>query len=175
MKKIGRIYREKLIQAIRSDSEDANAVFFVNFRTLTATQLNKLRATLKGKQAVLLVAKNSLIRKALSESDSGLNDFLKTETGIVYSYGDLVDTAKALFEFNKEFEKLEIKGGFIKQQLFKAKELENISRLPSRNVLLGMTLNCIASPLTSFVTGLNYILLQFIWVIEEIKKKKEQE
>ena len=57
---------------------------------------------------------------------------------------------------------------------FGSKELASISKLPSRPVLLGMAVNCIASPLTSFANGLNQIILKFVWAIEEIRKKKEQ-
>ena len=174
MKKIGRVYREKLIDLIQKESADTNAIFFVNFKSLNATQLNILRAALRRKNARLLIAKNRLIRRAFQDSGLELDNFLKAETGIVYSLGDVVEAAKTLFDFYKEYEKLEIKGGFIKEKLVNDKELEKISNLPSRSILLGMVVNCIASPLISVVNGLNQIILKFAWVIEAIRKQKEE-
>jgi len=174
MKKIGRVYREKFTQLIQKESVDTNAVLFVNFKNLSATQMNILRAALRQNKARLLVAKNRLIRRAFQDSGLQLDHFLKSETGIVYSSGDVVEAAKVLFDFRKEYEKLEIKGGFIKERLVDARELEGISNLPSRSTLLGMAVNCIASPLIAVVNSLNQIILRFVWAIEEIKKQKDQ-
>lgn len=174
MMKIGRLYREKFIQLIGQRSGQASAVFFVDFKGLTATQLNVFRQLLKEKNASLMVSKNRLIRKAFEGSNLVLDELLKYQTGVVYSTGDVVETAKILFDYKKEFDKLQIKGGVLKEKLLDAKQLESISKLPSREALLGMAVSCIASPITSFVNGLNQIILKFAWAIQEIKKKKEE-
>ena len=54
MIKIGRLYREKLVQLLQTRKKSSEAVFFVNFRGLTAIQLSALRASLKDKQARML-------------------------------------------------------------------------------------------------------------------------
>ena len=174
MKKIGRLYREKIIDLIQKNTKDSGALFFINFKSLNATQLNILRLILKDKKSKLLVTKNRLMKMALKDSEFQLDEFLKTETGVVYSSEDAVDIAKALFDFKKEFEQLQIKGGLIDDKLVKSKELQTMSNLPSKAVLLGMTVNCIASPLTSFLSSLNQMILKFVWAIDEIKNKKEK-
>lgn len=172
MIKAGRFYRERIIQLLRSESKQTDSYLFVNFKGLNASQLNVLRALLKEKKARLIVSKNRLLKKAFDNREENFEQFLKAETGIVYAVGDIVEITKALFDFNKENNQFEIKGGLINQEKFERKTLENISKLPTRSALLGMTVNCIASPLTSFVSALNQIILKFIWAIEEIKKKK---
>jgi large subunit ribosomal protein L10 len=174
MIKVGRLYREKLITLLKDESADTQAIFFVNFKGLTSVQLNALRAALKQKSARLLVAKNRLIKKAFHDVQEEISPFLSAETGVVYSRGDIVDAAKALFGFTEENEKLEIKGGFVAQKPVSSKELKRISSLPPRGVLIAMAVNCIASPLTSFVSSLNQIILKFVWAVEEIRKKKEE-
>lgn len=174
MIKIGRLYREKLIGLLKDRADDTEAVFFINFKGLTSLQLNTLRAILKQKRARLLVSKNRLIKKAFPALGDDLNSFLSAETGVVYSQGDIVDAAKALFDFTEDNEKLEIKGGFVGEKPLNSKQLKTISNLPPRNVLIGMAVNCIASPLTSFVGSLNQIILKFVWVIEEIRKKSQE-
>lgn len=172
--KVGQLYREKLIDLLKSRAEDTEAILFINFKGLNSLQLNILRASLKEKNARLLVAKNKLIRKAFPEKAEDLGVFLKEETGIVYSSGDIVEATKTLFNFIEENEKLQIKGGFIGEKPVDKKKLQEISGLPSMLVLLGMAVNCIASPLTSLVGSLNQIILKFVWAIEEIKKQKEK-
>jgi len=173
MIKIGRFYRERLIKLVQEGAEDAQAVLFVNFKGLSASQVNFLRISLKDKNARMLVAKNRLIRKALQGQDFDPLQFLTAETAIIYPRGDIAEVAKVLFDFRKENEKFEIKGGCIKERVLNGKELEGISKLPSRGVLLGMAANCMVSPISGFVNGLNQIILKFVWAIEEIKKTKE--
>lgn len=172
MIKTGRFYRERLIQLLKNESAQTDSYFFVNFKGLNASQLNILRASLKKKKARLIVSKNRLFKKAFDSQKLETCEFLKAETGIIYSLGDIVEVTKTLFDFNKENEKFEIKGGLINQEKLERKTLESISKLPARGVLIGMAVNCIALPLTSLVNSLNQIMLKFIWAIEEIKKKK---
>ena len=173
MDKIGRVYREKFINLLQDEAQNAEALLFVNFNGLGAPQINSLRMLLRERKSKLLVAKNRLIHKAFLDKNIELQDVLKAETAIVYSCSDFVEATKALFDFYKENEKLQIKGSYVKENLMSRKELENISKLPSRGILVGMTVNCIASPLTSFLSSLNQIILKFAWAIEAIREKKE--
>ncbi len=172
MIKVGRFYREKIIELLKREKENSQGILFINFKGLDVNQLNVLRRDLRDK-GKLIVAKNSLIRRAFSDLEGSLDRVLKSETGLVYSSSDIVSITKTLFNFKKENQSLDVKAALIKNNLIEAKDLEELSKLPSREVLLGSAVNCIASPLIGLVNSLNEIILKFIWAIEEIKKKKE--
>lgn len=172
--RIGQLYRQKMVDLFQGEEEKAESFVFINFAGLDANSFNDLRSALKGKNAKLLVGKNKLLRKAFESSGKEVDNFLETETAVVYSFGDIVEVVKTLVDFSKENEKIQIKGGLIQSDSLGKKELEDISKLPSRDVLLGMTVNCIASPISSLVNGLNQIILKFAWALEEIKKQKDQ-
>jgi large subunit ribosomal protein L10 len=174
MIKIGRLYREKLVELLSMRKKATDAVFFVNFRGLTAIQLTTLRSNLKDKQARMLVAKNPLIKRSFAGKAEGIDNLLTAETAVVYSGSDLVETAKVLFDFTKDNEKFQVKGGYVNDALLDTKQLETISKLPSRKVLYGMVVNCVASPLAGLVSSLNQIVSKVVWAIDAIKKQKEQ-
>lgn len=176
MIKIGRFYKERIISLIDKNRQSSEAVFFINFKGIDSGNLNLLRSSLKDRQAKLLVSRNRLIKLAFSNIEGDINRFLAEETGLVYSMPEsLVDTAKALFDFKKENEAFQIKGGIINEETVGVGELESISKLPSRAALLSMAVNCIATPLISTVNTLNQIILKFVWAVQEIKKKKDGE
>ncbi len=175
MIKIGRFYKERIISLIDKNRQSSEAVFFINFKGIDSGNLNILRSSLRDRQAKLLVSRNRLMKLAFSNIEGDINSLLTKETGIVYSMtGALVDTAKVLFDFKKENETFQIKGGIIDEKTVGVEELESISKLPSRIALLSMTVNCIAAPLILTVNTLNQIILKFVWAVEEIRKKKEQ-
>jgi large subunit ribosomal protein L10 len=105
-----------------------------------------------------------------------LNGFLGQGTGIVFVYNkDIVKACKILVDFSKENENLQLRGGFLKTQKITPEELNALAKLPPKEILLGMVVNGFASPLMSFMSAMNNIILKFLWVVEEIKKTKTQE
>jgi large subunit ribosomal protein L10 len=175
MKRIGLLTREKIVEEIQKRLEEAEACFFVNFSKVDAFSLNLLRNDLRKNNASLFVSKDTLFRRAFQNCGyQDLNGLLENETGIVFVYDkDIVKASKIVVDFSKEHENFKIKGGFLGKDKITSEQLAAIAKLPSKEVILAMATSAIASPLTGFLVTLNNIILQFLWLIEEIKKKKE--
>ncbi len=176
MKKIGLLTREKMIGEVKTRLKDTQGCFFITFNKIGAFPLNILRNDLKNTQASIFVTKNSLLRRAFEQLKCpDLNEFVTSETGLIFAYGeDVAGVCKTLVDFAKENEALELKGGVINDKKISSQELKNIAKLPSREILLGMVVSGIASPITGFLNSLNQIILKFVWVVEEIKKTKDK-
>jgi large subunit ribosomal protein L10 len=176
MKKIGLLTREKIVEELKEKVANTDGLFFISFNKVKAFPLNVLRNNLKDSQASIFVTKNSLFKKALSELGwEGIDELVDTETGIVFvGDEDVVKPCKILVEFAKESETLQIKGGVINDKKVTSKEVVALAKLPSKEVLLGMAVSAIASPLSGFVNSLNQIILKFVWTISEVKEAKEK-
>lgn len=174
MKRIGVVVREKIVDEIKENIKEAEGCFFLNFNRVKALSVSQLRNNLRTTGASIYVAKNSLLEKAFDDRKEALSTLVSQETAVVFIHDkDIVKTCKALVDFAKENEILQIKGGFIKDKPVTSEEVNALSKLPPKEILLGMAVSGIASPLTSFVSTLNQIVLKFVWAIEEIKKSKE--
>jgi len=175
-KTIGLLTHEKIVSEIKESVKSAHACFFITFSRLPAFPLNVLRNGLRSANSRILVTKNSLFHRALSESGwQDADTFLVSETGIVFVFDyDVVKTCKVLTEFAQENEFLQLKGGVIKDKKITPKEIAALAKLPSKDILRAMAVSAIASPLTGFVTTLNQIILKFLWTVEEVKKVKEK-
>ncbi|MFH1505165.1 MAG: 50S ribosomal protein L10 [Candidatus Omnitrophota bacterium] len=177
MEKIGLLTRENIVSQVKQKIEGSRGYFFVGFNKIEAFAFNNLRNSLIDVGAQVFVTKNSLFKRAFIElGKEGLNDFFEAETGIIFAYDeDVVKACKTLTDFSKENEFLKIKGAFVENKKITAKEVSALAKLPSREALLGMALSVMVSPLTGFLNSLNQIILKFVWVVKEIKKKKEQQ
>jgi large subunit ribosomal protein L10 len=169
--------KETIIGQLKEGVKGNSGCFFIGFNKVAAYPFNTLRNELKEAGASVFITKNSLLKKVLGELESqeDLTDFLDSETGIVLIHDkDAVKACKVLVDFVKDNEFLRLKGGVINKKKIKDKDLNALAKLPSREVLLGVVVSAIASPLTGFLSSLNQIILKFIWVVAEIKKTKDK-
>lgn len=175
MEKLGVLVRSRVSQDLKALLTHSNGCFFVGFNKMSAYAINVMRNRLKLAEATVMVAKNTLVKKVFEEMDiTDLDSCLSQETGIVIVKGtDVVKACKALVEFTKENEKLQIRGGFIQKDKISAEMMSDLAKLPARDVLLGMAVNGIASPITGFMATMNQLVVQFLWTVDEIKTKKE--
>lgn len=175
-KKIGLLTRERIVEDFKQRVKDTEGYFFVGFNKVAAFSFNELRNNLRDSGAKVFVAKNSLFKKALGELGwEDLDSLLEAETGVVVIKDeDVVKACKILVDFSKDTETLQLKGGVIKDKRIGPKELGDLAKLPSREILIGTVVSTFASPLSGFLNALNQVILKFVWAIEEIKKSKEQ-
>ncbi|UCG35392.1 MAG: 50S ribosomal protein L10 [Candidatus Omnitrophota bacterium] len=176
MKKLGLLVRENIVEAVKKRNEEAQGCFLFSFNKVNAFAFNVMRNNLRGAGALVFVARNSLLKKAFSSlgwEDNG--SFTGAETAVVFVYDeDIVKACKVLAEFAKENEAFQIKGGVLKDKKLTAKEIIDLSKLPSKEVLLATAIGTIAAPLTGFLAAMNQVVLKFLWAVEEIKKGKEK-
>jgi large subunit ribosomal protein L10 len=176
MKRVGLLYREKIVKDISNKFSQSNACIFIGFNKLKSISVSTLRNDLRKISVQMIISKNSLIKKALT--DLGVSDFesfINESTGLVLvPDDDIVKAAKALADFSKETEgAFIVKGGYLKEKKLSEGDIIDLAKLPSREILLSMAVSGLASPLTGFLAAMNQIVLKFVWLVEEIKKKKQ--
>jgi len=165
--------KEEIVQKLREDFERAQAVFVTTFKGMTAEESNQLRQALREKGARYQVVKNTLLRLASSgTSAEPLQQYIEGPTGIAIAYEDPVEVAKVLVEFAKEHESLINRGGVLQGKAMEAAALEQLAKLPSREVLLAQLLGTLQAPLTNFVQLLAAIPRNFLYVLKAIEEKK---
>ncbi|MBI3632089.1 MAG: 50S ribosomal protein L10 [Candidatus Vogelbacteria bacterium] len=136
----------------------AESAVFVNFGKLTSADSNAIRSGLREKGIGYMVSKKTLIKRALSETKIS-GDMPKLEGQISIAYGnDSVLPAKSVAEFKSKLkEKISIVGGILGGKFMSASEMIALSKIPSREVLLGQLLNVMNAPIQGFVMSLDQI------------------
>jgi large subunit ribosomal protein L10 len=167
--------KQEVVKNLKNVFSQINAAFLVDYRGLDCDQMGRLRRDLKDASAELKVVKNTLLKIA-SEGTSyeKLNEFYQGPTAVTFVENDPVQAAKVLAKYVKEFKSLELKSGILQDKLLDASQLDALSKLPSREVLLSQLLSVMNGPIRGFATALAGVPRGFVTALNALKEKKEQ-
>jgi large subunit ribosomal protein L10 len=141
--------KQIIIDSLLARVNDSPYVIVIDYTGLTVPQFSELRNRLGDSGAKCTVAKNSYMRKALSEA--GLPDVgadLVGQTAFVTGSSEVFSAAKVLKNFEKEFKKPEMKIGILGQDVLDGAKLKAIADIPSREAVLSQLLGLINEPAT---------------------------
>ncbi|MBB4662942.1 50S ribosomal protein L10 [Conexibacter arvalis] len=148
-----------VIDRIAGEIESSSAVFAVDYRGITVSQVADLRTRLRASDTTLSVVKNSLTERAADKAGAeALKEILTGPTALAFVRGDAAAAAKALSDAQRETQVLEFKGGLMDGKAVSPDEIRAISKLPSREVLYGQLVGVVASPLNGLARSLNALI-----------------
>ena len=136
-------------------------------------QITELRKKLYTENAEFRVLKNTLIERAVEDAGfPQLKDHLKGSTALLLGYKDAVTPLKILVKFIREAEKGKIRAGVMEKDIVSDKDLNEISKLPSREVLLGKMVGGLQAPIYGLVNVLQGPIRKLVYAINAINKQK---
>jgi large subunit ribosomal protein L10 len=148
------------IEALKEKFAESPFFYVADASTLTVAQVNKLRRLFFEKGVEMKVVKNTLVRKALENEPAEKNyaelfDTLKGPTAVLFS-----DTANLPARLIKEFRgdkaKPAVKAAYIDTAVYIGDDqLEALTKLKSRDELLGELLGFLGSPGANLLGALN--------------------
>lgn len=173
MKKLGTLFRETLEDNIKKQLKESDSIFIIKYSKLSSPDLTTLRQSLRGTNATLFVAKNSITRRALADAKlEDLVKFVDGPCGLVFAKGEPVDVTRALYNFYRGHEQLKLECGLLKDRLLDKKDIETMARLPNKEVLRAQVVMTLKSPISGLVHVLKQILTKFVYCLDQIKNKK---
>jgi len=173
MKKIGLVVKEISENRIKDKIKESGAFFIIKYSGLSSPDVSSLRQGLKGSDASLFVAKNSVARRALKGAGlETLIDRVEGPSGFIFVKDEPVGTSKLLWDFAKAHENLKLEGGYLKDRVLEKKDIETLAKLPSKEVLRGKVVVTLNAPISGFVIVLNQVLKKFVICLDQIKQKK---
>ena len=115
---------------------------------MTVAQSTALRGKIREAGATYKVAKNRLAKLAIKDTNyAGLDDMFTGPTAIAAS-ADPVAAAKAVVEFAKTTDKIEIVGGSMGSQVLNADGVKALASMPSLDELRGTLIGLVQAPAT---------------------------
>ena len=150
------------VASLKKKMSSASSVMVLDYRGLTVSDANELRTRLRdlGEGAVeYCVAKNTLVRLASSAAGAeSLGPYLTGPTALAFAYDEPSSLAKALVDYAKQNDNLEIKGGLVEGEVVDLAKIRMLAQLPSRDELRAMFLRTLRAP-TQKLAGTLYALL----------------
>jgi large subunit ribosomal protein L10 len=149
-----------VIDQIAGEFGESEAIFALDYRGITVSQVAELRDKLRPVDAKLRVTKNSLAERAADQADVGdVKGLLSGPTALAFVKGDAAAAAKVLSDTSKALRgPLTFKGGYMGGELLSAAQIDAIAKLPTREVLYGQLVGTIASPIGGLARTLNALV-----------------
>ena len=168
--------KTQLVDEIKEKIEQAQSIVIVNYRGLNVEEVTELRANFRAGNVDYKVYKNTMMRRAFAELGyEELEEVLKGPSAVAFSNEDAVSGAKVAAEFAKTHEKLEIKAGVVDGKIITSEEVNDLAKLPSREVLIAQVLGGLNAPIQGLANVLTGNLKGLAVVLQAIADKKEEE
>ncbi len=161
------------VDKLKQIMNDASSVFVTDYTGLNVEEITKLRKDLRENSIKYLVAKNTLLKIAASESGlEKLNEFFKGQTGLAFGADDPSVAAKILYDSFKKIEKPIIKAFILEDEFYSGSEITRLADLPTKEVLYSMIVASVESPLTSLVGSIDGIFQELIATLDALEQSK---
>ena len=148
-----------VIEEVAQQITESEAIYAVDYRGASVPQAAELRARLREADATFRIVKNTLAERAADQVGAeGLKVYLEGPTAMTFVRGDVALAAKALADFRRASGLLSFKGGWMNGAPLSPEQVDDIARLPSRQVLYGRLVGMVASPLSGLATSLNGLI-----------------
>ncbi|MGB2710007.1 MAG: 50S ribosomal protein L10 [Conexibacter sp.] len=148
-----------VVDRLAGELEESQAVFAVDYRGITVSQVADLRAKLRAVDATFRVVKNSLTELAADKAGAeALKATLEGPTALTFVRGDAAAAAKALSDAQRVTDVLAFKGGLMDGKAVTPEDIKAISKLPSREVLYAQLVGTVAAPLNGLARTLNALI-----------------
>ena len=164
-----------IISELNDSFTRAKFAVVADYCGLKVSELQELRIGLRECDSEIRIAKNTLLKRAVADTDNALlgDDFTGT-TAVIMSYGDPVAPAKVAAKFAETHEKFRIRSAVLEGEKLDLGGVVALSKLPSKEILLGQFLSVLNGVPTGLVQVLSAVPRTFVYALQAIKDQKEQ-
>jgi len=141
--------KEMLVTDLQQRIGDTTEMLVVDSSRLDAISDNRFRLALREKDIKVLTVKNSMALRALhSREITELDSILEGPSSLVFGGEDIVSLSKEVASWVKELgsDLIAIKGGLLEGTTLSSGDVEELSRSPSREELIGQIAGLLLAP-----------------------------
>ena len=164
--------KKKLVAELTEKLKASHSGVFVEYKGISVADDTKLRRELREAGVDYAVVKNTLLSRAVEDAGlEGLSDVFKGSTAVALS-GDYTAPARILSGFAEKNKAFRIKAGFVDGTAVGAKSVEELSKLPPREVLVARVLGGLNAPIAGFANVLGANLSGLVRALNAVAQQK---
>ena len=168
-----RVQKETMLAALQDRLSRSQSVVFVSVKGVRVDEIEAIRTGLFEQGLQMQVAKNSLLKRALTDTGSEVPaELLDQSIALIFGYDDAVAGPKVVMPFVKDIEALEVLGGLMDKVFIQPKQVEALAKLPSREQLLGQLVGTLQAPISGLVNVLHGNIRGLVTVLAAIRDTK---
>jgi large subunit ribosomal protein L10 len=148
--------KELMMNQLKSDLDGSRSVLILDLKGIDAITEHQFRRDLRKKSIKVRALKNSLARHVFTEMGmEGLSKFLVGPSVAVWGGDGVAELAKEISTKVKALKKPEIKGGAVDGVVIGPDQVEDITKLPSREALIARVVALALAPAQRIVALAN--------------------
>ncbi len=165
--------KKAMVTELAEKLKGSCAGVIVSYKGINVADDTKLRKDLRESGVEYTVVKNTLLRRAVDEAGLSLPDeILEGTTAIAISKDDHVAAARILCEFANKNKYFKAKAGFVEGKVLTEGEVNELAKLPTKEVLIAKALGGFNAPISGFVSVLNGTIRSLAIVLNAIAEKQ---
>ena len=163
--------KAETLDELRSQIKNSKVIAIVNFHGLSVFLASNLRREIRKSGASYMVAKKTLIRKALSEFPfEGEMPTMDGEIALAFASENPEILAKILQDFAKKNKgMINLRGGVFENSYIGGETMVMLANIPPRDVLLTQLVGVLAGPMRNMAGVLQGPIRDFVSVVSKVK------
>lgn len=168
--------KEEAVKAFSDMVGRARSGMVAGFTGMNVAAVDEVRAKLREINADYRVVKNTLMKRAINGTRlEGLAERFSGPTAVALKYDDDAGLlGKALKDLKKKFEQLEVKAGFVEEELLEGEgALETMANLPTLDEARSQIMGLLNAPAEKLLATINAPGTQLAGVIKAKSEKED--
>ncbi len=161
-----------VVEELRQAMQEHGTVILSDYRGLTVKEISELRTRLAPMGASVKVVKNTLLERALDESQQSLKPYLKGPLAATFVDGDFTVVLKEMSAFARTHTELAFKGGWVEARAFSGEQVAALATIPPREHLLSMLVSVMNGPLSQLVGTLQAVPRDLVLTLMSVAEQK---
>jgi len=146
--------KEAVVKEIVERLDNSKTFLLLNYQGLTVSEIAELRNGLREVNSDIKVYKNTLMNLALKKKNIELNDYMSGPNAYLFA-DSIIEPIKVVSKFAKDHPALEIRVGYIDNEVVDTKVIGEYATIPSMEGLLTMVAGGLMEHVRNLSIGLN--------------------
>lgn len=146
--------KQAVVKEITDKLENAKTFLLLNYQGLTVSEFAELRRSLREVNSDVKIYKNTLMNLALKDKNIELNNYMEGPNAYLFA-DSIIEPIKVVSKFAKDHPALEVRVGYIDNQIADKKVISEYATIPSMEGLLTMFAGGLIEHVRNLSIGLN--------------------
>ncbi len=146
--------KQAVVKEITDKLSNAKTFLLLNYQGLTVAEFAELRRSLREVNSDVKIYKNTLMNLALKDKNIELNNYMEGPNAYLFA-DSIIEPIKVVSNFAKNHPALEVRVGYIDNEIADAKVISEYATIPSMEGLLTMFAGGLIEHVRNLSIGLN--------------------
>ena len=166
--------KKRIVAEVNSAAGDALSAVLANYRGVTVEEMTALRRNARDNKVYLRVVRNSLLRRAVRDTDfECVEPALTGPTILAFSREDPGSAARVLKEFAENNDRFEIKALSIGGRLLEPADIDVLAKIPTLDQARSMLMSVMLAPVTRLARTTKEVPAKLTRTLAAVRDQKQ--